>query len=72
MSNDKNYTDMFKDIRSFGKYVHLTNNRSVDTDVLFNTRSNITINVVDPTTLSQVYSSHMHRPLQSIPSIGGW
>ena len=66
VSNDKDYTGLFKDIRSFGKCVHLKNNRSLDGDVVSNLRSNITISVVDPTSLWQVYSSHIHRPLHSI------
>lgn len=68
VSEDKDNTDISRNLRPFGRLIHLTgiSNRSMDRDMLSDLPSNITIIMVDSTSLSQAYLSHVHRPLQSI------
>ena len=68
VSEDRNSTSLLRNVRPFGKLILVNglSHRSRDSTVVAELRSNVTVSMIDCTSLPQVYLRHIHRPLQAI------
>lgn len=68
VSEHKDYTDLLVSIRPFGRFVLVDGmiKPPRESRTVSDLRSNVTISVVDPTSVSQMYLRRIHRPLQQI------